>query len=334
MKTTTLKVAAAFGLGALLAGSAAAQESVSKPVGYETLDVATGFNYIGVRLHEAPAASGAADSIAETVVTVPAGSLDGLTEGTAYIFEVTDGDATGAVVIVEAFDAVAGTVTLSDDLSDNFEEGNLFTIRPSSTLVSLFGEASDDALAAAAAPGDGDQVWVPNMAGGFDKFYKYSFFGISEWRGVDSDTAVDGNTISVCYTDGMVINAVQDSSVVFSGSVKLGASSFGLAEGFNYLGSIYPVGATLDNFFGPLAQVDLDTAAAPGDGDQVWVASGSSFTKYYVYSFFGVSEWRSVSSDTAVADPATIDLSTGFLVLNVGGAGQVGVSAPLFYADL
>ena len=39
MKNTTLKAAAAFGLGALLMGSAAVQDSVLKLVGYETLEI-------------------------------------------------------------------------------------------------------------------------------------------------------------------------------------------------------------------------------------------------------------------------------------------------------
>ena len=72
MKTKTLKVAATMGLTALLVGSAAAQESASKPVGYETLTIEDGFNYLGLRLHEAPVASGTitaidADSIEDSV---------------------------------------------------------------------------------------------------------------------------------------------------------------------------------------------------------------------------------------------------------------------------
>ena len=64
MKTNTLKTVAAVGLSALLVGSASAQSSVSQPVGYETLDLVPGFNYVGLRLHEAPVATGASVSTA------------------------------------------------------------------------------------------------------------------------------------------------------------------------------------------------------------------------------------------------------------------------------
>ena len=76
MKTNTLKAAAVVGLTALLVGSAAAQESKSKPVGYETITVPNGFSYAGLRLHEAPVASG-------EVASVPGGATVTVADGVA-----------------------------------------------------------------------------------------------------------------------------------------------------------------------------------------------------------------------------------------------------------
>jgi hypothetical protein len=95
MKNTTLKAAAAFGLGALLMGSAAAQESVSKPVGYETLEINQQFNYIGLRLLGAPLATSTVATAENGAITLASGEV---ADGTVII-EVVDGDAAGAVVV-------------------------------------------------------------------------------------------------------------------------------------------------------------------------------------------------------------------------------------------
>ena len=95
MKNTTLKAAAAFGLGALLMGSAAAQESVSKPVGYETLEINQQFNYVGLRLLGAPLATSTVATAENGAITLASGEVaDG-----SVIVEFVDGDAAGSVVV-------------------------------------------------------------------------------------------------------------------------------------------------------------------------------------------------------------------------------------------
>ena len=114
MKNTTLKAAAAFGLGALLMGSAAAQESVSKPVGYETLEINQQFNYIGLRLLGAPLATSTVATAEDGAITLASGEV---ADGTVIV-EVVDGDAAGAVVVGTV---AAGSISVPAELLDNLE---------------------------------------------------------------------------------------------------------------------------------------------------------------------------------------------------------------------
>jgi hypothetical protein len=331
MKTTTLKVAAAFGLGALLAGSAAAQESVSKPVGYETLDLATGFNYVGLRLHEAPIGSGVVADVAGVTVTVPDGIADGLTAGQTYIFEVTSGDALGATVLVDGFDAALDTLTLSDDLSDNLEAESEFTLRPSATIASVFGANNSAGLDTGFFAAGGDQIWVP-AGQGFTKYYYDD--GQTSWANFDTGALVSGADITLPYTDGLIVVDTGDTeSLVISGSVKLGATTFGLAGSgsFNYFSSIYPVGATLASFFGASNEAGLDGGFFAAGGDQVWTPTATGFTKYYYDG--GVATWANFDTGADV-DATTVDLPSAFIVVNDANDNNAAASAPSFYAGL
>lgn len=346
MKTTTLKAAAAVGLSALLVGSAAAQESKSKPVGYETIGVPTGFSYAGLRLHEAPVASGEVVSVpGGATVTVADGVADALADGTAYIFEVTSGDAIGAVVTVDSFDAAADTVTLSEAaISDDFADGDTFTIRPAATLASVFGAANSAGLDSGfGGTGGADQVWVINESGGFDKYYYDDFSpgGFSEeWVNADTNASItDPAGVSIIYTDGIILfGAGEENSFVVSGSVKLTPSSIVHDKGFNYFSSVSPAGATLASMFGTDAPGLGQGFGGTGDADQIWVPNATGFDKFYFDQFSPegfAPEW--VNADTnASVDPATVSLddSSGFVINNDGGQAQTILGVPDFYSTL
>jgi hypothetical protein len=346
MKMTTLKAAAAFGLSALLAGSAAAQESASKPVGYETLTVANGFNYLGLRLHEAPVASDAAVAVDGATITVPDGVADALDASTSYLFEVTGGDAAGAVVTVASFDAAADTITVSDAaISDDFFEGEAFTIRPAATLASVFGAANESGLdSGGGGPVGADQVWVPDGAGGFDKFY-YDSFNFNSftatWTNVSTGEAVDGSTVSIVYTDGIILlgSGTDGNTFVVSGSVKLGESSYAFGEGFNYISSVSPAGATLATMFGGSNEAGLAQGnGGPVGADQILVPNGSNFDKYYYDAFNFQSfapTWTNLDTGAPVdAASVSLDDASGLVVLNPGAAKQVIAGVPSFYSTL
>ena len=65
---------------------------------------------------------------------------------------------------------------------------------------------------------------------------------------------------------------------------------------------------TLEKVFGDSSSTNLAGAAAAPNADQVWIPDGNGgFSKYYVYSFFGTTEWRDVDTNSTI-DPQTIDL--------------------------
>lgn len=346
MKMNTLKAAAVVGLTALLVGSAAAQESKSKPVGYETITFPNGFSYAGLRLHEAPVASGEVASVpGGATVTVADGVADALADGTSYIFEVTSGDAVGAVVTVDSFDADADTITLSDDLSDNFADADTFTIRPAATLATVFGADNSAGIDAGSGGTAGaDQIWVPNATGGFDKYY-YDGFNTNSFTATWTDgadgSAVTAADIAIIYTDGLIIlgAGTDNNTFVVSGSVKLTGSSFALASGFNYISSVSPAGGTLASMFDPVAVSGLVSGSGGTAGaDQVWVPAGGGFDKYYYDSFntntFGATWTNSDNGDAVDATAVSLDDASGLVILNPGADKQTAGGVPEFYSTL
>ncbi len=347
MKTTTLKAVAAFGLSALLAGSAAAQESKSKPVGYETLAYTAGFNYLGLRLHEAPASSGAsgAVTIGSPVIPVADGVADALTTDVTYLFEVTSGDAAGAVVLVDSFDAATDTVTLASDISDDFVEADTFIIRPSATLASVFGATNDVAnsgagLTSTASFGTCDQIWVPDGAGSFEK-YAYvkgnPFAGtLDGWKNA-AGAAITPADVDLIYVDGIIVNGAAAGNLVVSGSVKLEGVSIALTTTFNYVSGVFPAGLTLTE---SELSATLTSTASFGTSDQVWIPNGvGGFAKYAWVKgnpFAGTADgWRNAA--LAAVDGATVsfDGSSGVIIFRAGNAeSMVTIDSPDFYDAL
>ncbi len=344
MKTNTLKAVAAVGLSALLMGSAAAQ-SVSQPVGYETLNYTSGFNYLGLRLVEAPAGAGAALSISGGDVTLADGVVDALDAATSYIFEVTSGDAAGAVTTISAFDATANTVSLADDISGDFDGGDEFIIRPTSTLSSVFGETNDVAnsgsgLTSAGSFAGCDQIWIPDGSGSFQRYafvLGNPFAGTSDSWQDDLGNVINPDLIELNYVDGVIVNAISPGDFVVSGSIKLEAVQIALTTTFNYLGSLFPAGLTLEES----ELVNTLTSAGSFAGcDQVWLPDSSGGFLRYAFvlgnPFAGTPDAWQDDSGTLI-DPETIsfDDTPGMIVVRAGSAvSMITVDSPDFYDTL
>ena len=143
-----------------------AQEFTSEPVGREILTVESGFNYLGLRMHQKIVVTSSYASVTNgsTTIGVHGDVVDALTAGTAYLFEVESGTALGAVIPVTSFDAVNETLTLNDDVSGSFQNGDRFSIRPASTLASVFGVNNSAGLGSSSSFAGSDQVWLPDGA--------------------------------------------------------------------------------------------------------------------------------------------------------------------------
>lgn len=338
MKTKTLKVASTMGLTALLVGSAAAQESASKPVGYETLTIEDGFNYLGLRLHEAPVASGTITAIDADSIEDSAADFSALT-GT-YILEIDNGSG----IIQEVVNFNSTTEIPTDDLTGEVAVDDSYTLRPVATLESVFGADGGDLDAGNAGTGGADQVWIPDGTGGFDKYYydntNLTTF-VAAWTNADgSNAVVDPATISLVYTDGLVIvGAGGENTFVVTGSVKLTETNFALSSGFNYVSSVSPAGSTLATMFGTDNESLLDAGnAGTGGADQVWVPVAGGFDKYYydntnLTTF--VADWTNADGGAAV-DPATVSLddASGLIIVNPGAAQSNSAGVPSFYGTL
>ena len=332
---------------ALLVGSATAQVVVTtKPVGYETLTVANGFNYLGLRLHEAPVASGVAGDVeAGGVIQVGVDVAASLQTSSVYLFEVTSGDAAGAVVTIELVDVEAGTVIVSDPIGDDFFPGDTFTIRPTSTLASIFGPQNAAGLDAGnGGPVGADQVWISNGEGGFNKYYFDNFnirLGSAAWTEVDTGQYVEASFTNIVYTDGIIIlgSGTDGNTLTVVGEVKLGNTSYAFGEGFNYISSVTPVGATLATMFGELNEAGLAAGnGGPVGADQVLIPNGSGFDKFYYDAFNFQSfapTWSNIDTGLPVdATSISLDNASGLVVLNSGAAKQVVAGVPSIYNSL
>lgn len=344
MKTTTLKAAAAFGLGALLMGSAAAQESVSKPVGYETLEIDQQFNYVGLRLLGAPLATSTVAAAENDAITLTSGTVaDG-----PVIVEVIDGDAAGAVV---EGTAAAGSISVPAGLLDNLEVENTVTVRAPQTLASVFG-ADGASLTSSAGQGGADLVLIPDGSGGFDTYWYSSggFGGVGAgWKQVNpaggDSSDVDGSAVTLVYTDGIIIqNRGANNSIVVSGSVKTTGTTPALTTQFNYLSTVYPAGATLSTAFddpatpGVLKAGTLTASAGQGAADLVFVPNGPDFDVYWYSSggFGGAGAgWKDSDGNDVDSTAVSLDSASGIVIQNRGALPQgVAIGAPAFYADL
>jgi len=329
-------------------GSAFAQEFTSPPSGREVLTVRNGFNYHGLRFHRSPVASGNAVLVTtgSSTITVEDGIADSLTSGTNYIFEVDSGNGLGIVVEVTAFDATLETITLSDDISPDFADGDQFTIRPAATLSTIFGAQNSAGLDEGQGGSAGaDSVWIPNGSGGFSKYYYFvdPFFpGNNTWKNENTGQAIDPDDVSLFYPEGIVIvgRGVANNTYAVTGILKLSKTNYALVSSLNYLSSLSPTGGTLESMFGAENSAGLDEGAGgPAGADSVWVPDGlGGFDKYYYSTdpFFPGNEfWRDLDSNQII-DPSSISLdsNSGFIINNEGGNQSVTALPPSFYSTL
>jgi hypothetical protein len=338
-------------------GSAAAQESVSKPVGYETLKINQQFNYVGLRLLGAPLATSTVATAADAQITLTSGTI---ADGPVIVEVVPDpsdpgvtSDADGAVV---EGTATGGSISVPAGLLDNLEVGDFVTVRAPQTLASVFG-AAGESLTTGSASAAADLVLIPDGAGNFDTYWYSSggFGGVGAgWKQLDTatnaSTDVDGSAITLVYTDGIIIqNRGDDNNIVVSGSVKTTGTTPALTTQFNYLSTIYPAGATLSSAFdeadnpGVLRAGTLDSASASAAADLVFVPSGDGFDVYWYSSggFGGAGAgWKQLdlttnASTDVVSTEVSLDSASGIVIQNRGALPQgVAIEAPAFYADL
>jgi hypothetical protein len=327
-------------LGGALLPLAAQATSTSNVVGYETIDLPAGQEYIlmGLRLHSPTVVSSTITGLAGNVVSDSSVDFDStLTAGTTYIFEVNSGVLQGAIGEVTGWGTASGNtvndVVVAQDLGVlGVVVGDSYTIRAAPTLEELFDAT---VLTPGFVAGQADLVWIPDGAGNYNQYYMSSLAG-NPWK--DAATNAAAPNVPVIYTDGILIQkraASPTTQVVISGEVKTadtlsvvlaGTTS---APSFNLLSTVYPAGSTLQNIG---IKDNLLKGFVAGQADLVWVPNGSGgYAQYYVSSLAG-NPWKDAATNAEVT--VDVPLPSGILVQRKAAATNLNLTPPLSYASL
>lgn len=328
------------------------QEFKSEPFGREVITIQNGFNYVGLRFHRKIVARGEVTMVSPGSLTIGISGEDIVQLNTTdfFLFEVGSGDAIGAVVPIVNYDTVANTITLQDDLSAGLQIGDLFNIRPSATIASVFGEHNESGLGSGATPISCDQVWLPDGSGSFNKYAYLTANPFipapARWVEVSNGATIDPHQISIYYPDGMVLlgNSTVNSFKV-SGVVKRSPTVLVMNPSFNYFSSIYPAGGSIASMFGLNNESGLLSGfVGAGGADQIYIPNPLSFGSFlrYYHRLFDAStftfdpSWADAISNGAInPEQVSFNSNSGFVLLNGDGLQRsVIVYPPSFYEQL
>ena len=324
-------------VAALLAPGALFAQTTAKtgPVGYETIALEAGFNYIGLRLHQPTLAAGVLDAVSSGSVTDNDVNIGALVSSTkTYIVEVktTSPADSGAVAQVLGSDIAAGVITTSNNLvAVGAAVGDTYIVRESDTLSSVFGATNSAGLAPGYVSTAGaDLVYVPDGLGGLTAYY-YDADQESWALASDSSTVVGAN-IPLVYLDGLVVFANAPLDLVVDGEVKKSNVIQVAKPDFNYLSTIFPAGATLSSSFdGALSTIHPGYVSTAG-ADLIYVPqTGGALIAYY---YDADQESWALASDSSTVVGSSINLPSGIIYFNAAAEINVKNSAPAYYSTL
>ena len=323
-------------VAALLAPGALFAQTTAKtgPVGYETVSLATGFNYIGLRLHQPTLAAGVLDAVSSSSITdndVNIGAL--VSPGKTYIVEVktTSPADSGAVAEVLGSAITNGVITTSNNLTAvGAAVGDTYVVRQSATIESVFGASNSAGLTAGYGSSVGaDVVYVPNGSGGFASYYYDGDDSVWKTTAGNTVTAAD---VPLVYLDAILLYAASAKNLVVSGEVVRQSVIQVVSQGFNYIGGIHPAGATLNSSFGSNVATILTAGYGSSVGaDVVYVPNGlGGFNSYYYDGDDSV--WKTTGGVTT--DPTTVNITPGLLFFRAGLAANIKNATPSYYSSL
>jgi hypothetical protein len=331
MKPKTIQsilAAALLAPGALFAQTTA----TTTPVGYETVNLTAGFNYMGLRLHNSSVISGTFETVTNSTLVDTGVNINAALEaGKTYIVEIVNTAGVGAVAEIVKSDVTNDTIATTNAFTSlGVTTPAQYTIRPAATLASVFGAANTYGLTPGfSGPSGADLVYVPTGAGGFTQYF-YDEDEVS-WKDAETNTSVDPTAVPLVYLDGIIIFANATEAITVSGQIKKEPVYQLVKPGFNYLSSVYPANATLASAFnGSLATINPGFSG-PSGADLIYVP-GATLTQY----FYDADEtsWKDAETNTAV-DPATISLPSGIIYFNAGASdANLKNSAPSGYSSL
>jgi uncharacterized protein (TIGR02597 family) len=325
MKTTALLLAF-FAATAVAAFS----QVTTNPVGFLTISLATGNNFVGFSLQPSAVFAGAftVSSTDRTRIFLTNATLtDDQFNGAAGIHAIevtTDGVTQGLNTLVVDSNQLGAEIVLQDALPVGVADGSTIKIIKLRTIADAFGATNSAGLTAGTAS-TADLILVPN-ASGYDQYY-YSPGGLVGlgWRQVGQGNANRAN-VGFYPTDGFLILAKSSKSIVITGEVKSTKTTVVLENGNNILANLCVLnaggsspsaqGRTLANsglYTGNTSTGLLGGTSTTADLVLIWNGSGYSQFFYSTGGLVGIG-WRQIGSGNA--DTSATALPEGaFMVL-------------------
>jgi uncharacterized protein (TIGR02597 family) len=320
---------------AWLAGGGSAGAQVTSPiVGYLTLNLQEGTNFIGFALlpeMELQAAFNV-DATDRRVLTLSGGPGLSLADNqfsagplASHSVEViTAGAGFGFQSVITATSSTGPRITLQDPMPAGVSNGSTLKVWRLWTIGEVFGAANDAGLTGGQSPSEADLIL---LAAGtdFDRYF-YSTGGAQGvgWRRVGGGSA-DQADVPFLLTEGSAIVARSAKAVTILGQVKPGAAQISLQTGNNYVANLCPVNAGGDSPSAvgrTLANSGLAAGLAGGvssrQADLVLIWSGGGYDQYF-YSTGGAGGvgWRKIGAGSA--DQDGVPLPDGaFVILRRG----------------
>ena len=230
------------------------------------------------------------------------------TTGRIHILEITSGAAVGTVSEISTW--TANTITTVDNLSTaGVLAGDTYRIRKAPTLEEIFGTATSGGPLTAGTSSTADLVYVPT--GVPNQYTQYFLSGAGTFRSVVPNALAPN--VPIVYLDGLFINrkASGNVSLVVTGEVKPEKAGGRLVTGFNYLGTIHPVGSTIQNS----GLENFVLAGTSSTADLIYVPTGTP-NQYLQVFRSGAGTWRTVVPNALAPDP--VNLNGAIFILRKG----------------
>lgn len=326
-----------FAVAAALCAPAFGQSATSQPVGYETIELRpSSFTLLGLRLADSPVATGEFDSTSDDQLTDNEANFSAFVDAETYVVEF----ANGAIITALGSDFTTDSLdNLSGDLSSLVTS---YTVRTARTLTDVFGADNSLGLNSTTSVDTADVVHIPNAAGVLERFYyapeqNLGFATLpAGWKdsgGNDADPVID-------LTDSIFVQrrgGDESIDLVVTGSVVLEQKALNLVGdgSFNFVGGVFPSGATLDNSG---LQAVVTEAVSIDDADVVYISDATGTLQRYYYApeqnlgFAVIAEgWKDSGGNPA----GDTELSSGILIERRASGAQAGViTPPASYSNL
>lgn len=332
-KYALLTTAAACGL------ASAAETAYTTPVGYTTTTLITGkYNLLGITVQQPTVFSGVFNATQSTtaatlVVTGADFSSAVIVPSQSYCVEVNNGTNSGTVFEIPdtSFNDSTDTITVGAPLDTTPFASASFTIRRVATIADIFGATNQAGLLSGTSTSNSDVLYIPNAAGALEQYW-YSSGGLAGvgWRKFAGGTTPRGSVL-LSYIDSFYVyrRGSTDLNLVTSGTVMARSTNLPLFTGYNYVGTVYPVGATLAT---SNLEATLTKGTSTSNSDVVWVPNATTgVLEQYWYSSGGLAGvgWRKFAG--GITSQSDLPLSGGVIIQRRGASVNALINPPASY---